>query len=144
MLMTGQFPDKWEKAQVIPITTGDSPSEYKHYRPIALLYHLGKLSEQVIVDKMCHTINAVITPGSMHIIYLASGTNDVLLQYVDDLTEELSSSCGKFVRTAFPDFSKALDRLQPCVVIDKMVLHGLYQNIVNLVNNLLKQQNSMR
>ena len=88
---------------------------------------------------MRHTIDAVITP-TQYAYRHGISTTDALLQYVDDLAEELSRPSGKFVQTAFLDFSKAFDRLQPSVVIDKMVLHGFNQNIIDLVNNFLNNR----
>ena len=76
-----------------------------------MLFHLGKLAEQIIIDKMRETIDTVVSP---HQYAYRSGvsTNDALLQFVDDITQELDKPANKFIQTACLDFSKAFDRLQ--------------------------------
>ena len=136
MISSGEFPNKWKEAQVIPIPKCPNPSEFKRYRPVSMLYHLGKLAEQVIINKMRHTIDAVITPNQYAYRSKVS-TTDALLQYVDDLTEQLDKPSTKFVQTACLDFSKAFDRLQPSIVIDKMTRQGFDSNVIGLVSNFL-------
>ena len=44
MLNTGEYPDLWKEAEVRPLPKVKTPNNYKDYRPISLLYNLGKLS----------------------------------------------------------------------------------------------------
>ena len=139
MIKTGQYPDRWKRAQVSPLPKVSTPTEYKHYRPISLLYHLGKISEQVIINKMRSTIDDVISPNQYAYKPGVSAT-DALLQYVDDITKMLDNPSVKYVQSACLDFSKAFDRLQPALVIDKMIGLGFNRNIVNLVSSFLSNR----
>jgi hypothetical protein len=136
MLATGQYPNKWKRAQVIPIPKLRSPSTYKDYRPISLLFHLGKLAEDVIISKMCHTIDSVIE--KVQYAYRSKlGTTDAILQLVDDFVEELDKPSVKFMQSACLDFSKAFDRLQSAVLLSKMSDYGFSNIIIQLVGDFL-------
>ena len=115
-----QYPDKWKRAQVKPMPKCNSPTEFKKYRPISLLIHLGKLAEQVIIGKMRDTIDTVISPHQ-YAYRPGVSTTEALLQFVDDTTQELDKPANKFIQTACLDFSKAFDRLQ--IVLILMWLH---------------------
>ena len=52
MFADGQYPYIRKRAQVTPVPKIKQPSIYKHLRPIKLLYHIEKLTEQAIVNKL--------------------------------------------------------------------------------------------
>ena len=85
MLFTGKYPTLWKRAQVAPQPKIKKPSGYKHCRPISLLFHLGKLAEAVIIDKMRSKIELIIKPDQYAYRPKVS-TTDALLQYLDYLT----------------------------------------------------------
>ena len=60
MFLTGEYPDFWKRAQITPIPKVANPKLYKDFRPISLLHHLGKLCEQVIIDKLKHSLEIFI------------------------------------------------------------------------------------
>ena len=49
MLSSGEYPDLWKRAQIAPQPKCTSPTEYKQYRRIFLLFHIGKLAEEVVI-----------------------------------------------------------------------------------------------
>ena len=65
--------------------------QYKHYCPISLLYHFGKVAEQAIIEKLRYTVDKVMKPNQFAYQPKVSRT-DALLLYVDDITSELGSS----------------------------------------------------
>jgi hypothetical protein len=136
MLATGLYPDKWKQAQVSPLPKVTTPTTFKQYRPISLLFHLGKLAEGVIIDKMSKTIDSLIEPTQF--AYRPKlGTTDAILQLIDDYASELDKPSVKFIQSACLDFSKAFDRLQPSVVLDKMSDYGFNSNTIKLVGDFL-------
>ena len=52
ILSTGKYPDLWKMSQIVPIPKVSQPSVCKDFRPISLLFHLGKLAEQVVINKL--------------------------------------------------------------------------------------------
>ena len=115
------------------------PSQYKDFRPISLLFHLGKLAEDIVINKMRNTLSNIIDP-SQFAYQNKIGTVDALIQLLDDYTSELDKPRVKFMQIAGIDFSKAFDRLQPPILIDKMRNYGFNENITKLVANFLQNQ----
>ena len=139
MLDSGEFPDYWKQAEVRPLPKSTKPSQYKDYRPISLLFHLGKLAEQVIIDQMRGKLSEIIKPDQ-YAYQSKIGTVDALLQLVDDITSELDGTGVNCVQLASLDFSKAFDRLQPSIVINKMKLSGFNPKIINIVSSFLQKR----
>ena len=97
-LSTCEYPNKWKRAQVTPAPKTQSPSMFKDYRPISLLFHLGKLAEQVIANKMRSRVDTIV--NNQQYAYQSSvSTTDALLQLTDDWTEVLDKDKSvKFVQ----------------------------------------------
>ena len=136
MLSTSEFPSKWKRAQIRPILKVACPSKYKDYRPVSILFHLGKLSEEVIINKMRSKLEDVIEPAQFayqpHI-----GTVDALIKLLDDFTSELDNPNVKYIQSAALDFSKAFDRLQPAVLIQKLEGYNFNPRIISLISSFL-------
>ena len=112
------------RAQITPIPNVPTPKLCKDFRPVSLLFHLGKLCEQVIVNKLKSSIQTVISP-TQYAYRPKLGTTDAILQLLDDLTADLDSPEHNYVQLACLDFSKAFDKLQPNIVIQKMKDYGI-------------------
>lgn len=136
MLTTVKFPNKWKCAQANPVTKVSCPSKFKDYRPISLLFHLGKLAEEVIIDKMRKRLDEIVEP-SQFAYQRNVGTVDALIKLLDDFSAQLDKPDVKFVQSAALDFSKAFDRLQPSILIQKMTQYGFNNNITVLVWDFL-------
>ena len=136
MLDTSEFPNMWKRAQIRPIPKIACPSKYKDYRPISILFHLGKLSEEVIINKMRSKLEAEIDPAQF--AYQPNiGSVDALIKLFDDFTSELDNPNVKFIQSAAMDFSKAFDRLQPAILIEKMKRYNFNPRIISLISNFL-------
>ena len=108
----------WKQAEVVPVPKTTQPKVCKDYGPISLLLHLGKLAEQVIINKIRTSLTSAIMPHQY--AYLPHlGTTDTMLQLMDDCTKELDTAGCKYIQLACLDFSKAFDRLQPSIVLKK-------------------------
>jgi hypothetical protein len=139
MLVHREFPNKWKRAQICPIPKIAHPTRYKEYRPIALLFHLGKLAEDIIIQKMRGTLNRIIEP-SQYAYQPGIGTTDALLDYVDTYTSLLDKRDIRFIQSASLDFSKAFDRLQPSLLVEKMNRYSFNENVVALVSSFLNNR----
>ena len=136
MLVTKQYPDFWKRAQITPLPKNSCPTMHKDFRPVSLLHHLGKVCEQVIVDKLKFCVKQLI--GSDQYAYRPSvGTLDAILQLIDDITSDLDLAHNNYVQLGCVDFSKAFDRLQPSVVLSKMKNYGVNENILDILADFL-------
>ena len=52
ILMSGEFPSLWKRAEVFPVSMNSNPENIKDYRPISLLYHPSKIAERFISHKI--------------------------------------------------------------------------------------------
>ena len=114
------------------------PLQYKDFRPISLLFHLGKLAEDIIIKKERNTLSNIIDP-SQFAYENKIGTVDSLIRLLNDYTSELDKLSVKFMQLAGIDFVKAFDRLQPPILIDKIRNYGFNENIT--INLLLTYRN---
>ena len=104
-----------------------------------MLFHLGKLSEQVLIDKMKSKLESIIEP-SQYAYQPNIGTIDALKQLLDDFTQHLDNPSVKYIRSAALDFSKAFDRLQPPTLIKKMRYYDFNTAIVSLGSSFLENR----
>ena len=51
-LKSGIYPDKWKKANVVPVHKKESKNILKNYRPISLLPVCGKIFEKCIYNSL--------------------------------------------------------------------------------------------
>ena len=65
---------------------------------------------------------------------------DALLEYIDDYTAELDKAAVKYIQSACLDFSKASDRLQPSIVLNKMRMYGFNNNIIELISDFVSNR----
>ena len=123
-------------SQITPRPKRNNTSEYKHYRLISSLFHLKKLAEHVIVDKVRFTIDKVISPSQF--AYRPNlSTTDALLKYIEDLTEQLDDPGKIFIQSAFLNFSKAFDCLSHDLLIAKLNAYGFSLSSLKLMHSYL-------
>jgi hypothetical protein len=139
MLKTKKFPSLWKSADILPIPKVKSPTGLKDFRPISLLFHIGKLAEQVVINKMKSKLDSVIY-SSQFGYRPGVGTTDALLCLLDDFTKCLDSKDIDFIQTVCLDFSKAFDRLQPDILIDKMTKFNFHADIILLIKDFLSNR----
>ena len=97
MLLTGEYPHMWNRAEVTPLSKITSPHMYKHYRPISLLFHLGKLAEGVIIFKVTDTLTRIIEPNNY--AYQSNICNtDVILHFLDYNLSQREKPSVKFLQ----------------------------------------------
>ena len=129
----------WKRAQVTPVPETKQPSMYKHFRPISLLYHLGKLAEQALVNKLKAPLKDAIA-SNQYAYRPKVGSTDALLQLLDDCTAELDLIESKYVQLACLDFSKAFDKLQPQILLKKLQKCNINGNLIDILEDFLKRR----
>ena len=92
----------WKRAQVTPVPETKQPSMYKHFRPISLLYYVGKLAEQAIVNQLNASLKGVIASNQY-----------TYRPFLGNCTAELDLIESKYAQLACLAFSKTLAKLQP-------------------------------
>lgn len=138
MLEQCQYPSLWKIAEICPIPKVANPQSCNQYRPISLLFHLGKIAEQVIINKLKPHITK-LNP-SQFAYQKGLSTTDALLQAIDDWIKILDEKPNTVIYTLCLDFSKAFDRVQKSTLSTKLNSLGVNANLVNLICDFLSDR----
>lgn len=139
MFKTCEFPNIWKRAQIKPIAKVKNPTQPSDYRPISLLFHLGKVAEQTILNKMTDQINNSVTKNQFAYRHYGS-TTDALLQLIDDCTRLLDDPAINGIQCACLDFSKAFDKMDHSILIHKLATYKFNSGIINLIQSFLNNR----
>ena len=139
ILKTGHYPQFWKIAQIRPLNKVPSPKQLKDFRPISLLFHLGKLVEDVILKELKQQISHNICDNQFAYQQKLS-TTDALIILLDDWTEALDDITTSHIQAVCLDFSKAFDRMSHNRVLDKLQHLGAQPPTLNLIKSFLEDR----
>ena len=131
-----QFPSFWKNSKVIPLHKKESPLEKENYRPVALLSPLSKVLEKIIYEEMYgyFTDNGLFHP-SLHGYRSHRSTQTALLQLYDRWV--MAAKDGKLSGAVLLDLSAAFDLVDPMLLIKKLKLYGVHENVLIWLNSYL-------
>ena len=107
---TGQIPQDWKDAHVVPLYKKGSRLSCNNYRPVSLTSQVAKLMERCILQHMSKTLKAnnFIHP-CQHGFQVGCSCVTQLLESMEDWTAKLDE--GESTDVIYMDFSKAFDRV---------------------------------
>ena len=121
---TGQLPDDWKLANVVPVFKKGNTSLAANYRPISLTCVSCKIMEHII------TSNVMRHASTHNILYhLQHGFRDKrscetqLLEFQNDIVANMNN--GKQTDVIVMDFAKAFDKVGHRRLIEKMKYYGV-------------------
>ena len=139
---TGIFPDGWKVATVTPIPKVNNPSSCNELRPISILPLPGKLMEQIIHDQVKKFLEETKFFTSQQNGFRSQhSTTKALATLIDQLLENMDN--GELSVSVFIDFKKAFDTIDHKILIKKLRLAGMSEEICNLISNYLKNRTQM-
>jgi len=137
--VNGVFPNVWKVAEIVPIQKSKTVTSESDFRPISLLWHLGKVVEKAIM----HFYAKLVLPGihpSQFAYQKGKSTVDALTSAVDNWTALLDQTNIKIVTTVFLDMSKAFDRLDRTKLIGMLTKRNINQTPVNIIDSFLQNR----
>uniref|UniRef100_A0A8D0CDV4 Reverse transcriptase domain-containing protein n=1 Tax=Salvator merianae TaxID=96440 RepID=A0A8D0CDV4_SALMN len=136
---TGEVPDDWRRANVVPIFKKGKKADPGNYRPVSLTSIPGKIFEQSIKQHVCQHLdgNSVIN-RSQHGFVTNKSCQTNLISFYDKITEWVDQ--GNAVDIVYLDFSKAFDKVSHTILIEKMIKYGIDKVTVRWVHNWLSDR----
>jgi len=122
--LTGEVPDDWRIASVMPIYKKGWNEDLGNYRPVSLTSVPGKIMEQFILSALTRHVkdNQGIRP-SHHGFMTGSSYLTNLISFYDQVTRLVDE--GKAVDVVYLNFRKAFDTVPHSILLEKIAPHGL-------------------
>jgi hypothetical protein len=121
---TGEIPDEWRQANVVPIYKKGPKSIPANYRPVSLTCICSKLMEHIMSSNiMKHLENNNILYGKQHGFRSRRSCETQLLELVEDLHRNMQG--GQQTDVVVMDFSKAFDKVSHARLLYKLEWYGI-------------------
>ena len=138
-ITTGQVPDDWRRANVVPIFKKGDRTKPSNYRPVSLTAIACKILEHVIVSNMMdHLDKHNILTDYQHGFRQKRSCESQLFITVHDLASALNTSSQ--IDLAVLDFSKAFDKVPHQRLTRKLEYYGIRGNVNNWIGSFLNNR----
>uniref|UniRef100_A0A674ICA9 Reverse transcriptase domain-containing protein n=4 Tax=Terrapene triunguis TaxID=2587831 RepID=A0A674ICA9_9SAUR len=133
---TGEIPEDWKRANIVPIYKKGNKNNPGNYRPVSLTSVPGKIMEQVIKEIICkHLEGGKVIGNSQHGFVKNKSCQTNLIAFFDRITSLVDK--GEAVDVVYLDFSKAFDTVSHDILIDKLGKYNLDGATIRWVHNWL-------
>ena len=135
-LQEAKYPTLYKQAEITPVPKHNSPASPKDYRPISLLWHVGKVAENFINKQL----RAFLLPKlhSNQFAYMDGvGCTDALVSLLDDVTRILDNDENIGSQLILYDFSKAFDMMQHSLLLSKLRRFDIPKPMIHLIADYL-------
>ena len=138
-LMQKRFPAGWKFTKVLPLHKKLSQLEMSNYRPVAILSPLSKVLEKIIYQQVYNyfSTNKLFHPN-LHGYRQNRSTQTALLQMYDRWVR--AASQGQVSGAILIDLSAAFDLVDSDILIKKLRIYGLKEDILSWVMSYLSDR----
>lgn len=135
----GVLPEKLKTSIIRPIYKGGTHSDYRNYRPIAILSSIEKIMEKYITNKLNKYLEKhKIINEDQHGFQKGKSTVTLLKNFTDYVNSNLNTN--KVIITIFIDLKKAFDTINHTILIKRLKNIGIRGKILEWFKNYLKQR----
>jgi len=127
------IPEQWKIGKITPIPKKGRKNDVTNFRPITSLCALAKVLERCILNRI--TSLGDFTGQSQHGFKKNHSTNTAILQLQHEIAASLDD--GLYHGVVSLDLSAAFDMVNPDLLINRMMIAGLPNDVTTLVKNWL-------
>lgn len=122
----GVVPQMWKSAFITPIHKNGDRGKVANYRPISKLCIFAKILERIVHTQVYNSLASTFIP-EQHGFLKNRSTASNLLTFVDRIA--LSMDSGSQVDAIFTDYTKAFDRIDHYILLQKLLAAGIHGNL---------------
>ena len=135
-VMQQRFPSCWKLTKIVPLHKKNSTLKPDNYRPVAILSPLSKVLEKAVYEQIYgyFSRNKIFSP-SLHGYRGGRSTMTALLTMYDRWVK--AASRGQVTGVVLVDLSAAFDLVSPEILIQKLRIYGLKEDILAWISSYL-------
>ena len=136
-LASSYVPSQWKKAIVVPVPKVTPTPSMNKLRPISLTCTLSKVCESFVMRWMMHDMSP-----SLDTMQFGNRKGRSTTHYLADLVHFVLSEVelGRYVNLLMIDYSKAFDKVDITVALEKLLSMNLRPALLNWVGNFLSER----
>ena len=143
-ISTGEIPSAWKCANVVPIYKGSGKPKdaISSYRPVSLTAILCKALERLVCKHLLDYLNEFnILSDNQFGFRHGRSCEQMLAKFYHFLSGKLDNSrdCN-LIDGIFPDFSAAFDRVDHCILLQKLHNYGIRGNLLRWIRSFLSER----
>lgn len=134
-LKRGVYPECWKVSKICPIYKKESKNEISNYRPVSLICSFSKVFEILLHDYVIFKIDYMISSHQHGFLRGRSTTTNLacFTQYTSKVVDD-----GGQVDLVLTDFSKAFDKINHTIILEKLKIFGLTDNFLSFFASYLR------
>ena len=137
ILKTSTFPHQWKVSRICPVHKKGDKANIKNYRPIAIMCNFAKVFEIVLHIYLSNHVSQML---SLHQHGFIKGRSTVtnLVTMTQFLCESLDDQ--RQVDVVYTDFSKAFDKIDHNLLLQKLETFGMSDSLILLLRSYLENR----
>lgn len=136
-ISTNKYPDIWKVSKITPVYKKGDRNKIENYRPITIIDNFSKCLEILVHEFLFNQVKNKIVPQQHGFMKGGSTVTNLLCitQYIADALDASSQ-----VDVIYTDFSKAFDRLDHIILLNKLKAFGLSLNLIDFLKSYLQNR----
>ena len=123
-LDTGQFPQEWKAAKIIPLHKSGSTKSFDNYRPISVLPIVSKIIEKIVHKQLMNFLDENKLLSTRQFGFRPKMSTELAATLLlDDIRKNVDK--GQLVGAVFVDLSKAFDTISHSNLLTKLSSYGI-------------------
>ena len=138
-LDTGQIPDDWHMAYIVPVYKRGDKCSAENYCPVSITSICSKVMEHILFSNiMQHLVKNSIFMDSQHGFCKKHSCETQLITIIGDMARNLSNGTQKYA--VFLDFAKAFDNVSHQRLLLKREYYGIRSNTLEWIGSFLNNR----